>query len=158
MNFICKVLEDGSIYGIFQKEGYYDKGTRTRVMLCEHYATEGEVDDLIAFGDISRLDRHVPTCLDSYPDYWLCKSVRDDRYYDGHDISPKKFNSFDDPELSRCHHIYFFGQDKKWRMYRKDTTTPKKERIRAAGFNTAKYYAAPVNKKTSQEISFEDLL
>lgn len=159
-NFICKVLDDGSLYGIFQYFGWYKLETRTRVMLCEQYANEEEVDALIEFGDICKLNERVPSCFDTDSAFGCCRSAKNTGYDDGRDLSAKKYDKLENSELSTCNHIYIFDKDKKWRMYRPQANSPKKERIRVSYFDSAKYYSAPIVKKSMQpqEVKFEDLL
>lgn len=118
-SLICKELDDGQYYGVYcHSDGYL---THNGAMLLDHYSDRKKVDELLSFGDMSRLNKKIhpdPTRPHSF-DY--DKQQEDVCVFYGRDRGETDIGaqiiSLEDAKNSWCEYMYIFDKDGVWKYY-----------------------------------------
>lgn len=118
-SLICKELPDGQYYGVYcHSDGYL---TYNGAMLLDHYSEREKVDELLSFGDMSRLNVKIhpdPTRPHSF-DY--DNQQEDVCVFYGRDRGEKDIDAriitLESAIDSWCEYMYIFGKDGVWRYY-----------------------------------------
>ena len=117
-SLICKELPNGKYFGIYcHSDGYL---TYNGAMLLDHYSNAKKLDELIALGDISCLEKKV------HPNPKKEHSFDGNRQKDvvvayGRDRGETNIEareiSLSDALDSWCEYMYVYGLDGKWRYF-----------------------------------------
>lgn len=118
-SLICKELPDGQYYGVYcHSDGYL---TYNGAMLIDHYSDREKLDELLSFGDMSRLNIKIHPDTSRPHSFDYDKQQEDVCVFYGRDRGETKTDAriitLEDAKNSWCEYLYVFGKDGVWRYY-----------------------------------------